>query len=239
MTEFIHRGHNKKDQNLEFFNVIARRYDFLNHFLSLGIDRWWRRQLVYSLPEDFSGSLLDVATGTGDLAFAILKRFPELKLTGLDNTPAMLVQAHRKMVERGIDFETMIADAEQTPFETDKFSALAIAFGLRNIGNYNEALQEFFRILQPGGRLLILEFNRPESRVFGVLYSFYFHRILPLVGAVISGSKAYHYLPESVDNFPDRSTLHKLITGVGFSNIKINDLTFGVVTLITAKKPTN
>lgn len=239
MTEFIHRGEEKRRQNQALFNAIAQRYDFLNHFLSLGIDHWWRRQLVYSLPEDFSGSLLDVATGTGDLAFAILKRFPELKLTGLDNTPAMLEQAHRKMVERGIDFETMIADAEQTPFETDKFSALTIAFGLRNIGNYNEALQEFFRILQPGGRLLILEFNQPESRVFGVLYSFYFHRILPLVGAIISGSKAYHYLPESVDNFSDRFTLRKLIAGAGFSNIKINDLTFSVVTLITAKKPTN
>jgi len=239
LTDFIHLGQEKRRQNQALFNAIAHRYDFLNHFLSLGLDLHWRRKLVQSLPAALQGPVLDVATGTGDLALAILKRFPDLKLTGLDNTPAMLEQARRKMIKRGVEFEPVTADAEQTGFEANKFTALTIAFGLRNIGNYSAALQEFFRVMQPNGRLLILEFNRPESRVFGPLYSFYFHRILPMIGAFISGSKAYHYLPESVDNFPDRSTLRKLIADAGFDNIKINDLTFGVVTLITAEKPVN
>ncbi len=238
MTEFLHRGWDKKSQNLALFTAIARRYDFLNHFLSLGIDLWWRRKLVKQLPQDLSGPLLDAATGTGDLAFAILKRFPGVPIVGIDNTPVMLELARNKMAERQIFFKTIESDAENLPFKDGYFQVVTIAFGLRNIGFYSDALKEFYRVLNPGGRLLVLEFGQPDGRIFGPLYSFYFHHILPVLGMLISRSRAYRYLPESVDNFPPRAELQRLVAAAGFGNSEIKRLTGGVVSLVSATKPT-
>ncbi len=236
MNEFIHRGQDKKSQNKALFSAIARRYDFLNHFLSLGIDLYWRRMLVRSLPENLTGPVLDVATGTGDLAFTLLQAFPDLKLIGADNTPAMLELARNKMEKRQVFFETIESDAENLSFETGSFEAVTIAFGLRNIGFYSDALIEFHRVMSPGGQLRILEFGQPEGRIFGPLYSFYFHRILPYLGMLISRSRAYRYLPESVDNFPPRPELHNLLEKAGFTEIIIRQLTGGIVSLVTAVK---
>ncbi len=237
MSEFIHRGGEKTRQNRELFNAIAQRYDFLNHLLSLGLDFLWRRKLVQSLPAEIPGPILDVATGTGDLALAILKYRPDLEIIGIDNTPAMLEIAHRKMLERNSVYETVVGAAEQLPFKDNKFAVVAIAFGLRNIGFYSAALNEFQRVLQPGGRLLILEFGQPTTPVFGQLFRFYFHRILPLIGSIISGTKAYRYLPESVDNFPPREELQRLISAAGFNELTLTKLTGGVVNLVRAMKP--
>ena len=237
MTEFIHRGGDKTRQNRELFNAIAQRYDFLNHLLSLGLDFLWRKKLVKSLPVKVVGPVLDVATGTGDLALAILKQRPDITVIGVDNSLAMLEIAEQKMIARSSVYETVVGAAEQLPFKNNKFAVVAIAFGLRNIGFYSAALNEFQRVLQPGGRLLILEFGQPTAPVFGQLFRFYFHRILPLIGSIISGTKAYRYLPESVDNFPPREELQRLITAAGFDELTLTKLTGGVVNLVRAVKP--
>ncbi|MBC8400969.1 MAG: bifunctional demethylmenaquinone methyltransferase/2-methoxy-6-polyprenyl-1,4-benzoquinol methylase UbiE [Candidatus Marinimicrobia bacterium] len=236
MTEFIHRGGDKTRQNQELFNAIAQRYDFLNHFLSLGLDLRWRRKLVQSLPAEIPGPVLDVATGTGDLAFTILKYRPDLEIIGVDNTPAMLEIARRKMFEQKRPYDTILSKAEELPFENDRFAALTIAFGLRNIGFYSSALNEFQRVLKPGGTLLILEFGQPTMPMFGTMFNFYFHCILPVIGALISSSKAYRYLPESVDRFPPRAELLELVARAGFENPVLKNLTGGVVTLLRAEK---
>ena len=236
MTEFIHRGAEKQRQNRELFNASAQRYDFLNHFLSLGLDLRWRRKLVQSLPADVPGPILDVATGTGDLAFAIMKYRPRQEIIGIDNTPAMLEIARRKMLERNSIYETVVGNAEKLPFKNNKFVIVAIAFGLRNIGFYNTALKEFQRVLKPSGALLILEFGQPVVQMLGPLFNFYFHRILPVIGALISGSKAYRYLPESVDRFPPRAELLELVARAGFKKPELKNLTGGVVTLLQAEE---
>ncbi len=236
MTEFIHLGKEKRRQNQTLFNAIAHRYDFLNHLLSLKLDLYWRRKLVQSLPASVPGPVLDVATGTGDLAFAILKHRPDLDIIGVDNTPAMLENAHRKMLKQKRIYTTLLGEAEELPFEDDHFAALTIAFGLRNIGFYSTALNEFQRILKPGGTLLILEFSQPTAPIFGTLFIFYFHRILPVIGALVSGSSAYCYLPESVDRFPPRAELLELVARAGFKNPVLKNLTGGVVTLLQAEK---
>lgn len=238
MTEFLHGGDGKRDQNRRLFNAIAHRYDFLNHFLSLGLDLYWRRRLVSKLPRNSTARLLDVATGTGDLAFTILKHRPLIEVTGLDNTEAMLARAQVKMARRGFEYPLVTGVAENLPFANGDFDFLTIAFGLRNIGFYGAALSEFYRTLKPGGQLLILEFGEPTLPVFRNLFRWYFHRILPVIGGWISGTKAYRYLPESVERFPPREELRRLITAAGFAEPEITRLSGGVVSLVTAYKAT-
>lgn len=237
MTEFLHRGSDKKSQNRNLFNAIAHRYDFLNHFLSAGIDYSWRRKLAKSLPDQLDGPLLDVATGTGDLAFTILKHRPNTEIIGLDFSANMLAVARHKMMEKGIEFETVEGDAENLPFDDNKFSALTIAFGFRNIGHFDVALNQFYRVLKPGGELAILEMGHPTVPVLGTMFEFYFHKILPIIGTWISGSEAYRYLPESVTNYPPREELISMVQEAGFEQTQLRNFTGGVVTLLRAQKP--
>ena len=238
MPEFIHSGKEKKAYVQDMFDDISGRYDFLNHLLSFGMDWIWRWRVVRSLPKNLEGSVLDVATGTGDLGLAIKKKFPNVQLIGLDYAYKMVDLAQKKADRTGLSGIKMIqGDGEALPFGNKQFSALTIAFGFRNIGHYDKALNEFFRVVKPGGSIYILEFSESESKLFRPLYTFYFRHVLPRIGALFARSDAYRYLPESVEHFPTREALRIMITKAGFTNIEFRNMNFGAVTLTTASVP--
>ena len=237
MNEFLHRGENKKQFVQKMFDDISGRYDFLNHLLSLGIDLYWRRILVDRLSLEDGQNILDVATGTGDVGFAILKHH-NVKIIGLDYSYNMVHHAQKKAIAKGKPnkFTFVQGDGENLPFEDNSFDALTISYGFRNIGHFEQAMAEFNRVLKPGGICAVLEFQEPRSKIFGKIYQFYFKYILPRIGAFFARSDAYRYLPESVQNFLTREEMLELMQSKGFSNQKFEDLTFGVTSLFTAKK---
>ncbi|MFI5222404.1 MAG: bifunctional demethylmenaquinone methyltransferase/2-methoxy-6-polyprenyl-1,4-benzoquinol methylase UbiE [Bacteroidia bacterium] len=228
----------KKEQVEKMFDSIAVRYDFLNRFLSLGIDRGWRKKAIHSLKEIHPKQILDVATGTGDLAIATLKLNPE-KVTGVDISEAMLLIGREKIKKLDLQhkIELMKDDSENLHFGENTFDAVTVAFGVRNFENLQRGLNEMFRVLRPGGKAAILEFSKPRSFPFKQIYHFYFTLLLPLFGRMISKSKnAYSYLPESVKHFPDGQNFADYLSNSGFRDIKIQPLTFGICTLYTAIK---
>ena len=237
MNEFLHRGINKKKFVQKMFDDISGRYDFLNHLLSLGIDLYWRQVLVKRLNLKDGQNVLDVATGTGDVGFAILKHH-DVKIIGLDYSFNMVQHAQKKAVKKGCSkkFNFVQGDGENFPFAENSFDALTISYGFRNIGHFEQAMAEFYRVLKPGGICAVLEFQEPRSKIFGKIYQFYFKYILPRVGAFFARSDAYRYLPESVQNFLNRQKMLELMQSKGFSESKFEDLTFGVTSLFTAKK---
>lgn len=235
--EFLHSGEEKKEQVQTMFDGIAKRYDFLNHLLSFGIDNYWRRQSVKALDLKDGQLLLDVACGTGDQGFAALKT-ANIQVIGLDFSANMLKFARKKIDARRLSdrFEVVQGDAEKLPFEDDHFNALSISYGIRNVGTISAALHEFYRVLKPGGKLSILEFAEPEGWFFGRLYRFYFDHILPKLAGLMSSRSAYSYLPESVRHFPDRTDFKTLLSSEGFLSVRHRDLTFGVTTIYSAEK---
>lgn len=219
------------------FDGIAKRYDFLNHFLSFGIDLYWRKQSVKSLNLQDGQLLLDVATGTGDQGFTALKA-ADIQVVGLDYSFNMLKIARQKIIQRKLEkrFEVVQGDAEKLPFEDASFDALSISYGIRNVGTISAALNEFYRVLKPGGRLAILEFSEPEGWFFGRLYRFYFDYILPKLAGMMSSKSAYSYLPESVRHFPDRGTFKDLLRTEGFESVTHKNLTFGITAIYNGVK---
>ena len=181
----------KKEQVAEMFDNIAGNYDFLNHFLSMGIDIYWRKRLVKRLTKQAPKYILDVATGTGDLAIAMLKANPD-KIIGIDISNGMLEVGRKKMKEKGLEDRITLqqADSENLPFEDNSFDAVSVSFGARNFENLEKGLTEMCRVLRPGGKLYILEFSQPTVFPFKQLYRFYFKYILPLVGKIVSKDKA-------------------------------------------------
>jgi len=236
IPRFKHTGEDKKEFVQKMFDEISPRYDFLNHFLSFGIDIYWRRKLIQNLNIKNRQSVLDVACGTGDVGFEILKRF-EIQLTNIDISKKMLDIAEKKAQKKNLgNIQFIQGDAEILPLENDSVDCLTIAYGFRNIAHYEKALKEFYRVLKPGGTLGILEFSIPRSRIFGSFFKFYFYHILPCIGSLFSRSDAYHYLPESVDFFPSRDYICQKIIDSGFQRPKIIDLTFGVSTIFLGYK---
>ena len=236
MPEFEHRGDLKKKYVREMFDDIAPRYDFLNHFLSLGLDFYWRRQLIGCLRLCREDRVLDVATGTGDVALALLRQ-RDVTVVGLDVAAEMLQRARQKgrSCQPG-KFELVRGDGESLPFQNGVFQALTIAFGLRNIGYFQTALAEFYRVLKPGGQVAILEFTQPPSPLIAAPYRFYFHQILPRIGALFSRADAYRYLPESVDFFLKPDELLAMLLDCGFQDATFRPLTGGTVGLFSAFK---
>jgi len=227
----------KKEQVAKMFNSISRKYDFLNHFLSLGIDILWRKKAIRSLKKDHPKLILDVATGTGDFAIEALSLNPE-KIIGVDISQGMLDIGRKKIQQKGHDrIYLMEADSENLPFEENKFDAAIVAFGVRNFENLEKGLKEIFRVLKPGGKLVVLEFSRPRVFPMKQLYSFYFKSILPKVGKWFShDSSAYTYLPDSVQAFPDGEEFVSILSGVGYKNSGCRSLTFGISSLYIASK---
>jgi demethylmenaquinone methyltransferase / 2-methoxy-6-polyprenyl-1,4-benzoquinol methylase len=216
------------------FGSIAPRYDFLNRLLSLGIDRRWRRFAVGKIGVSGSGRVLDVATGTGDVALEIAGRTPaSVDIVGVDFCKEMVDLGRVKVNESRhagrITFE--VAPCEDIPFEEKSFDAATIAFGIRNVVDRIKGLSEMHRVLKDGGRIVILEFSTPTSPVFKALYHFYFLKILPAIGGLFSKQSAYQYLPDSVLEFPPRDKFKSMMSQVGFKNVQHFDLTFGIATV--------
>ena len=232
MSEFTHSGKQKKKFVKEIFEDVSHRYDFLNHILSFGLDFYWRKKLVKYTEADSGHKILDVATGTGDVVFEFLKN-NNVEIIGLDYAFNMIKIAKKKAKKYGVADKTqfMQGDGEALPFPDNSFDRLTISFGFRNIGHYDDALKEFNRVLKPGGQLLILEFSEPKSKLFNKVYQFYFKKILPRLGALLSRADAYRYLPESVDYFPQRDEVCHLIIDSGFQKAEVYDLTFGVCSI--------
>ena len=217
------------------FDSIARRYDFLNHFLSAGIDRFWRRRAIGHLEDLRPRRILDIATGTGDFAIAALRLGPE-KVIGVDIAEEMLAEGRKKIASRGLDGLIILqsGDAERLAFADATFDAAIVAFGVRNFENLRTGLAEMRRVLRPGGKAVVLEFSRPERAPMRQIYFWYFKKVLPLIGAVISRSKtAYRYLPETVMAFPQGEEFLRLLRESGYSSATEERLTFGIVSIYT------
>lgn len=201
----------------EMFSRIAPNYDRLNHLLSFGTDRSWREAAVRAALAHHPQRILDLATGTGDLALLLKRRAPEAMVTGADFTPAMLALARQKAQAQGLEVEWTEADALHLPFADASFDVVTTAFGFRNFADYRQALREIHRVLRPGGRFCLLELSPPPSGPFGFVYRAYFHKLLPLLGGLLARNlEAYRYLPTSVDRFPPPPQLKELMEQEGF-----------------------
>lgn len=228
----------KKEQVAEMFNNISHRYDFLNHFLSLGIDILWRKKAIRLLKKDQPKQILDIATGTGDFAIEALALNPD-KVIGVDISAGMLEHGKKKMKRKGLDhiIDMQMGDSEKLLFESNTFDAVIVSFGVRNFENLEKGLSDMFRVLKPGGKTVIIEFSRPRKFPMKQLYSFYFKSILPIIGKLISKDQsAYTYLPESVEAFPDGEDFMSILKKVGFKSTECIPLTFGISSIYIGQK---
>ncbi|MCZ7381598.1 MAG: bifunctional demethylmenaquinone methyltransferase/2-methoxy-6-polyprenyl-1,4-benzoquinol methylase UbiE [Candidatus Methanoperedens sp.] len=219
----------KKEYIRKMFAGISPRYDLLNHLLSLGRDRYWRRFAVSKLP---SGYILDVCSGTGDVAIEVSNKNKN-QVIASDFCDEMLQLCEKKIKKQNIgNIRCIRSDAENLSFKDETFDGAIVAFGIRNVADIKKSLQEMNRVVKKGGKVVILEFSQPENKVFRSIYYLYFQRILPLAGALISKKEgAYSYLPSSVMAFPKRDEFANLMKGAGLSEIGFYDLTFGIVTV--------
>jgi len=235
VTPYSNRPDSKKQQVAEMFDNIAGKYDFLNHFLSLGIDKWWRKKAIDELVDDAPQQILDVATGTADFALAAMRLKPT-KIVGVDISKEMLAVGRKKIEKKGLtkQIELFSGDSENLGFDDNTFDAVTVAYGVRNFENLQLGLDEIGRVLKPGGKLVVLEFSRPHVFPIKQLFNFYFKNILPLLGKLVSkDQRAYTYLPESVQTFPERDEFLNLLTKAGFKNNEWKSLTFGISSIYT------
>lgn len=218
------------------FDSIAWRYDFLNHFLSFNFDRLWRRRAIKIISEHKSNEeIIDVATGTGDLAIAAMKLNP-VKITGIDISENMLEIGRKKVLKKGLSqkIDLLKADSECIPFGENQFDVAMVAFGVRNFSDPLKGLSEMRRVLRKDGMIMVLEFSKPNGFFFGPLYKIYFRRILPFFGKLFSRDrKAYDYLPDSVMKFPDNEKFLELLEKAGFTSTKQVRLTGGIASIYT------
>ncbi len=228
----------KKQQVEQMFDNIASRYDLMNSVLSLGIYNIWKKKLVSELKDEKPKLILDVATGTADIAIALLKLNPK-KIIGADISKEMIAFGNKKIAQLHLEqkIELQVGDAENLQFEQNKFDAVSVAYGVRNFGNLEKGLSEMLRVLKPGGKVVILEFSNPRSKIIKWFFDFYFHRVCPLLGSLIAGDKsAYTYLPQSVKVFPDGKQFENILQSIGFVKTKCVTLSFGIATLYSGYK---
>lgn len=228
----------KKEQVRKMFNNISDRYDFLNHFLSLGIDRNWRKKSVKLLMNDKPKKILDVATGTGDFALASLRLNPE-SVVGIDISENMLEVGNKKIKSKGLEniVSLRLGDSENLKFEDNSFDAITVGFGVRNFENLKKGLDEMYRVLKDNGKLVVLEFSKPDTFPVKQIYSLYFTKILPAIGSLLSKDKrAYSYLHESVDAFPEGKDFIKILSDCGYKNLNQYKLLNGIASIYVGKK---
>ena len=236
MTKLTDKGRGIRDM----FQNIAPQYDLLNRVLSFGIDRYWRKFAVRQLQIPENGRVLDIATGTGDVALTIAAKTPDsVEIIGEDFTQGMLLLGREKIADSPYADRIRLVNApcEAIPHPGNLFDGITIAFGIRNVVDRNAGLLEMCRVLKPKGRAVILEFSTPRSRLFRSLYYFYFRRILPAIGGLFSKRSAYQYLPDSVLDFPAREKFSQMMTDAGFVDVRAHDLTFGIVTVYVGTCP--
>ena len=230
----------KKEQVREMFDNIAPTYDTLNHTLSAGIDRRWRRRTVSIVQRCNPQRAADIAAGTGDLTIALAKAMPQCRVTGIDLSEGMLRIAREKAAGEGLDgrVEFVCGDAERLDFGDGGFDAVTVAFGVRNFGDITAGLREICRVLRSGGMVAILELSVPGNPVIRWLYGLYSHFVMPLLGGAVSRDRAaYRYLPESVEEFPAPDKFLNILVEAGFDGCKYKSLTFGTARIYTGVKP--
>lgn len=228
----------KKEMVQDMFNDIAPRYDLLNHLLSADIDKIWRKKVRKSLEENQPETILDVASGTGDLAIE-LSKLPVRKIIGMDIAEEMLDIGRKKIKKKGLEslIEMEVGDSEKMKYKDATFDVVTVAFGVRNFETLDKGLAEMYRVLKPGGRVAVLEFSKPSAFPMKQVYQFYFRYILPGIGKLVSRNEtAYTYLPNSVAAFPEGDEFMQRLKKAGFRNVKQNRLTFGISTLYIADK---
>jgi demethylmenaquinone methyltransferase/2-methoxy-6-polyprenyl-1,4-benzoquinol methylase len=226
------------------FHAIAPTYDFLNRLLSLGIDQRWRRRVARLIISPPTRRILDVCSGTGDLALALAARAravgAPVTVTACDFTPAMMARGRDKFAASPVASAlpgALVADTMRLPFASGTFDAVTVAFGIRNVADFRAGLHEMVRVCRPGGSVAVLEFSKPRNRVFSTLYGFYFHRILPRIGHAITGTRAYRYLPKSVAQFPEGPEFAACLAAIAGGPVEVIPVTGGIATIYIARKP--
>ena len=228
----------KKAEVTEMFNNISGKYDFLNHFLSMGIDKIWRRKSIAYLKNIRPEKVLDIATGTADFALAALALKPK-EIVGLDISEGMLKVGQKKIEKKGVTeiIRLVVGDSENLPFEDNYFDALTVGFGVRNFENLEKGLSEMLRVVRPEGKLIILEFSKPKSFPIKQVFGFYSKRIIPFLGKNISkDEKAYAYLPESVAAFPEGKDFTSILVKLGYKNVEAQTVSGGIATIYMGTK---
>lgn len=232
-------GKSKKEQVAEMFNNISERYDFLNRFLSVGIDVLWRKIALEALKQDKPKKILDIATGTADFALEAHRQFPDSQIIGVDISAGMLEKGKEKIKRKNLDskIELLLGDSERLLFEDNTFDAVIVAFGVRNFENLEKGLADMLRVLKPNGKAVILEFSKPQKAPVKQIYNFYFKNILPNIGKMVSkDARAYSYLPESVQVFPEGKTFTDILEKIGFKNVSCKALSFGISSVYVGSK---
>lgn len=220
------------------FDRIARRYDLLNRVLSLGMDRRWRTRAAAALALGARPRVLDLACGTGDLALAIARRHPDAEVTGLDPSPAMLDIARDKAARLAVPLALEVGVAEALPFADATFDGVSIAFGLRNVPDRERALGEMARVTRPGGRVVVLELGEPRGRLLGPVARFHIHRVVPRLGALLSGAREYRYLERSIAAFPPPGEVVAMMRRAGLAPLAPVPLALGACHLFAAERAT-
>lgn len=239
MKPYNNTDRTKKEEVREMFDNIAPKYDLLNHTLSMSIDRVWRRRVVNEVRRTKPRRILDVATGTGDLAIAMARRIRDVQVLGVDLSEQMLAVAHRKVEARGLDNRIVLdrGDAEHLAVADASVDVATVAFGVRNFGDLAAGLRELARTIKPGGKVIILEFSRPRNRAFRALYEFYSYKILPRIGGLVSRDKqAYEYLPASVGEFPAPEAFLEMMAQAGFGKCRARSQSFGIAQIYIGEK---
>jgi len=237
---FEDQSGSRKEQVRDMFNEIAGSYDFLNHFLSFNTDKRWRKKLVKRIKKELNvtsvNNILDIATGTGDLAFA-LSKLPATKITGIDLSVEMLNVARKKAKIRKSEIIWMEGDSENLPYENEQFDFVTVAFGVRNFENLNKGLEEIHRVLKNSGKVYILEFSKADKGLFSCLYKFYSKNILPGIASIFTKEpRAYTYLPNSIEAFPSGKEMLEEMTIAGFAETTDQKLTAGVARIYRGVK---
>ena len=236
-NKYKHIGKDKKKFVEKMFDNISFKYDFFNRLTTFFIDQYWRYRFISKLNLKNNLDVLDIATGTGDVIIQICKKNQSINGTGFDCSQNMLKIARNKSKTKNLnDIEYIHGYAEKLPFEDSSFDIVTISFGIRNFNNYEQAINEINRILKPDGKLAILEFCRPKNSIFQTLFSFYFNKIIPVIGKVLTGEKIFDYLPESVNNFFSLTELKNKINKKSFETLYSKNLTFGICSILISKK---
>lgn len=221
------------------FDHIAPRYDLLNHTLSANVDRWWRRRVVRIVRRMAPHRVLDLATGTGDLAIGLARGIAHVQVLGIDLSEQMLAVARAKVAARGLDDRIVLdqGEAEYLAVANASVDVVTVAFGVRNFGDLEAGLREMARTIKPGGHAVILEFSRPRNRIFRALYEFYSYRVMPRIGGLVSKDKrAYEYLPASVGEFPAPDRFLEIMARAGFAECRARSLSFGIAQIYIGKR---